>query len=216
MRKLTVAMGVLLLLFGCGGGKEGLRNGDLVFVGIPAERAAERGSMDEAISFATGKEGALNVIHVAIAEVKADSVWIIDASTTHGVTRRPLERFLEASRLPDGSAPAYVVKRVQGVDADAAVLLAKGFCGRAYDLRFLPDNEDLYCSELVQKCYLYPSGKPVFESVPMNFKAADGSMPPYWEKHFGKLGMAVPQGLPGTNPQQMSQHPGLIEVPIEW
>ena len=160
MRNWTVAMGVLLLLFGCGGGKDGLRNGDLVFVGIPAEGAAER--------------------------------------------------------LPDGSAPEYVVKRVQGVDADAAVLLAKGFCGRAYDLRFLPDNEDLYCSELVQKCYLYPSGKPVFESVPMNFKAADGSMPPYWEMLFGKLGMAVPQGLPGTNPQQMSQHPGLIEVPIEW
>ena len=33
-------MGVLLLLFGCGGGKDGLRNGDLVFVGIPAEGAA--------------------------------------------------------------------------------------------------------------------------------------------------------------------------------
>ena len=120
MRNWTVAMGVLLLLFGCGGGKDGLRNGDLVFVGIPAEGAAERGSMDEAISFATGEEGALNFTHVAIAEVKADSVWIIDASTTQGVVRRPLERFLEASRLPDGSAPEYVVKRVQGVDAGAA------------------------------------------------------------------------------------------------
>ena len=45
---------------------------------------------------------------VAIAEVKADSVWMIDASTTQGVTRRPLERFLEASRLPDGSAPLAI------------------------------------------------------------------------------------------------------------
>lgn len=37
-------MGVLLLLFGCGGGKDSLRNGDLVFVGISAEHAALLGN----------------------------------------------------------------------------------------------------------------------------------------------------------------------------
>ena len=47
----------------------------------------------------------------------------------------------------------------------------------------------------------------------MNFKAPDGTMPPYWEWLFGKLGMEVPQDLPGTNPQDMSMSPCLVDVP---
>ena len=38
----------------------------------------------------------------------------------------------------------------------------------------------------------------------MNFLAPDGSMPPYWTTLFEELGMPVPQGVPGTNPQDMS------------
>ena len=149
---------------------------------------------------------------MAIAEVKADSVWIIDATIAHGVDRHPLDTFLTDFTLPDGSYPEFIIKRVKGVDADAAVEMAKTFCGRAYDIHFLPDNEDLYCSELVQKSYLDADGAPVFESAPMNFKAPDGTMPPYWEWLFGLLGMEVPQDLPGTNPQQMSEAACLADV----
>ena len=145
------------------------------------------------------------MIHVAIAEVKADSIWIIDATIAHGVDRHPLDTFLRDFTLKDGSYPEFIVKHVEGVDADAAVERAKTYCGRGYDVRFLEDNEDLYCSELVQKCYLDDYGKQVFKSEPMNFLAPDGTMPQYWEWLFGKLGMEVPQGLPGTNPQRMSE-----------
>lgn len=189
-----------------------LRNGDLVFVGLPMDYQVDSTSMDSAISSATGKDGALNLIHVAIAEVKVDSIWIIDATIAHGVDRHPLDTFLADFTLKDGSYPAFLIKRVKGVDADAAVERAKSFCGRAYDVRFLPDNEDLYCSELVQLSFLDKAGRPVFESEPMNWKAPDGSMPPYWEWLFGQLGMEVPQGLPGTNPQRMSEDQRLVPV----
>ena len=213
-------LGAILLLFillsavACGRQQERLRNGDLIFVGLPAEYDADSNSMDAAISSATGRQGALNLTHVAIAEVQADSVWIIDATTRRGVDRHPLDTFLRDFALPDGTCPVFLVKRVKGADADAAVERAKSFCGRAYDLRFLPDNDELYCSELVQKCYLDADGRPVFDCEPMNFKAPDGSMPPYWEKLFGELGMAVPQGLPGTNPQKMSESEALRDVPV--
>ena len=156
------------------------------------------------------------MIHVAIAEVKADSIWIIDATMARGVDRHPLDTFLRDFTLPDGSFPEFIVKRVKGVDADAAIRRAKAFCGRKYDVRFLPDNEDLYCSELVQSSYLDADGNPVFPSLPMNFKAPDGTMPPYWEELFGRLGMEVPQGLPGTNPQNMSEAECLEDVGIDW
>ena len=211
MKKLLVVLVPILAV--CCGRKTGqLQNGDLIFVGIPADYQAEAGSMDAAISSATGKDGELNLIHVAIAEVQGDSVWIIDATIAHGVDRHPLDTFLKDFTLRDGSYPEFIVKRVSDIDADAAVERAKTCCGRAYDVRFLPDNEDLYCTELVQKCYLDAVGEHVFASSPMNFKAADGTMPPYWEWLFGKLGMDVPQGVPGTNPQNMAASPRLTAI----
>ena len=214
MKRIAPIIAVLLLLTGCGQQVNRLQNGDLVFVGLPMDYDAETGSIDAAISSATGREGALNLIHVAIAEVQADSVWIIDATIAHGVDRHPLDTFLTDFTLPDGSYPEFIVKRVKGIDADAAVERAKSFCGRAYDVRFLPDNEDLYCSELVQNSYLDATGAQVFTSEPMNWLSPDGTMPPYWEWLFGKLGMEVPQGLPGTNPQRMSESENLEEVPV--
>ena len=213
MKRIRTFIFILLLALSCSQNPHRLQNGDLIFVGIPVGYDAETGSIDEAIASATGDKGTLNLIHVAIAEVKADSIWIIDATIAHGVDRHPLDTFLRDFMLPDGSYPAFIVKRVKGVDADAAVERAKTFCGRAYDVRFLPDNEDLYCSELVQKSYLDETGMPIFQSEPMNFKAPDGTMPPYWVWLFAKLGMEVPQGVPGTNPQKMSQAECLVDIP---
>ena len=198
-------LGIILLLvaaLSCRQPSATLRDGDLVFVGIPIDYSLEAGSMDAAISASTGKDS-LNIIHVAIAEVKGDSTWIIDATIRHGVDRHPLDTFLTDFTLRDGSMPEFYIGRVQGVNAHAAVERAKTYCGRAYDTRFLPDNEELYCSELVQLSYLSAEGEQVFDSEPMNFLAPDGTMPVYWEQLFAILGMDVPQGVLGTNPQAM-------------
>lgn len=209
-----VSVATLLFALSCGEAGDCLRNGDLVFVGVPsAQNDADGKTMDSAISAAIGKEGQLSFTHVAIAEVSDDGIWIIDAAPKRGVSRRSLESFLEENALTDGSLPTFVVKRLRDIDADAAVERAKALCGRGYDFCFLPDNDELYCSELVQLCYLDASGEPVFESEPMNFLAADGSVPPYWEKLFKELGMAIPQGVPGTNPQRMSESDCLFSVP---
>ena len=215
MKRIALFIFSFLLVLGCGQMPARLQNGDLVFVGLPLDYDVDAASMDSAISSATGQEGGMNLIHVAIAEVKADSVWIIDATIAHGVDRHPLDTFLRDFTLADGTYPEFIVKRVKGVDTDAAVERAKTYCGRAYDLRFLEGNEELYCSELVQESYLDASGRRIFESEAMNFQAPDGTMPPYWEWLFGKLGMEVPQGLPGTNPQKMAEADCLVSVPVQ-
>lgn len=216
MKKAAIAIAVLagILAISCRPSVNTLRNGDLIFVGLPLDYKADTDSMDSAIASATGEEGGLNLIHIAVAEVKEDSVWIIDATIAHGVDRHPLDTFLTDFTLKDGSYPEFIVKRIKGIDVDAAVERAKAFCGRGYDVRFLPDNDDLYCTELVQLSYLDASGNPVFPSQPMNFKAPDGTMPPYWEWLFGLLGMEVPQDVPGTNPQGMSESPLLQTVDV--
>ena len=216
MKKLLVLSLLLLCALACNR-KDCLRSGDLVFVGLPMDYSIDSTSMDAAIAAATGADG-LNLIHVAIAEVQGDSTWIIDATIAHGVDRHPLDTFFKDFTLKDGTLPEFLIKRVSGVDASAAVERAKSFCGQPYDVYFLADNGAMYCSELVQNSYLDASGNPVFDSVPMNWAAPDGTVPIYWEQLFGLLGMEVPQGAPGTNPQGMydSNHYENVQIQTNW
>jgi len=187
----------------------GLKTGDLVFVGIPADYGEGSGSMSEAISDATGS-GDLNMIHVAIVEVEKDSIWIIDATMKHGVDRYPLDTFLCDFTLRDGSYPEFVVMRLKdNRRAKEYVATAMTHVGKSYNSSFVHCDTAKYCSELVHDCYLGKDGKSIFSESPMNFLDADGNLPAYWEKLFARMGVPVPQDVPGTNPQAMMAEPVL-------
>lgn len=203
MKRIALAVTVVAAIISCER-KDGLRTGDIIFVGIPADYEAETDSMESAISSSTADGSALNYIHVAIAEVEGDSTWIIDATIKHGVDRYPLDTFLTDFTLKDGSYPVFEVMRLKdGKKAAQYVENAKKFIGQPYDYAFLPDNGAAYCTELVHDSYLADDWTPLFENAPMNFLDADGNLPVYWEKLFARLGAPVPQGVPGTNPQEM-------------
>lgn len=212
-KRMLVLFAALLCMAACRPAEEQLRSGDLVFVGLPADAPSDGAGMDAAIRAATGT-GAVNWIHVAIAEVQADSVFIIDATLARGVARRPLSVFLQDFTRRDGSLPLFAVKRLVR-KAPGALENAKAFCGEPYDSLFLPKNDALYCSELVRESFRAADGSYLFEEKPMNWKDADGRVPPYWERLFGRMGMEVPQGLPGTNPQDMAASPLLVDVPVD-
>lgn len=192
-----------------------IQNGDLLFVGLPLDyHIVDTASMDEAISAATGQENEVNFIHVAILEVdENDSLWIIDATIKHGVDRHPFSVFVSDFTLNDGSSPEMVVMRLQdNANVNKYVENAKTYCGREYDMHFLPDNEEQYCSELVRNSYTTSTGAYIFSESPMNFKSADGTFPPYWVELFDLLGEPIPQGVMGTNPNEMSQEQCLKRV----
>ena len=201
--------------FACSPAKEQLRSGDLIFVGIPADYSLEEGDMGEAISASTGK-GELNLIHVAIADVDATGAYVIDATLKHGVDRHPLDTFITDFTLKDGSLPVFIVKRLRkGITAPDCIENALSYCGEPYDTLFLEGNNMHYCSELVRDAYLSPQGEHLFPQIPMNWKDASGEIPVYWTQLFGLIGMEVPQGEPGTNPQQMSESPLLETVELK-
>lgn len=162
--------------------------------------------MDEAIVSATG-----NLTHVAIVEIDADgNRWVIDATPQRGVCRYSLDTLIQ-----DNPGAVFLVKRLRDTSGVSRFVdNARRFIGEPYDLSFLPGNDAHYCSELVRDAYRRPDGEYLFEDRPMNFLAPDGSMPSYWESLFGELGMPVPQGIPGTNPQDMSASPLLETVPV--
>lgn len=95
--------------------------------------------------------------------------------------------------------------------AGRAVERAKTFLGQPYDRSLLPDNGKVYCSELVWESYMDGDGA-IFEARPMNFRASGGTMPIYWTEHFAALGEAIPEGVPGTNPDNMSREGAIVIV----
>ncbi len=196
--------------------KDDLQNGDLVFVGIPLDYdIGDTSDMAGAIAAATGHDDLLRFIHVAIVEKQGDSVWIIDATIKRGIDRHPIDTLFADFTLEDGSLPLFVVKRLRNnKDAAQYVDQSKKFLGRAYDMAFLPDNEELYCSELVRDSYITTSGKHVFKAAPMNFKSPDGSFPPFWTHFFEMIGQPIPQGVQGTNPQDMYNEKCLVPVKV--
>jgi len=212
LKRIFLMGAAALMLLSCAADKDTLRSGDLVFVGLPLDYSLDQDSMDAAISASTG-DGELNIIHVAILEVEADSVFVIDATLRHGVDRHPLGVFLEDFTLKDGSLPVFMVKRVTR-KAPGVIENAKAFCGEPYDTVFLAHNGAMYCSELVRESFRTRRGEYIFEDYPMNWKDAEGNIPVYWTQLFGLMGMDVPQGKPGTNPQRMSQSPFLEDVNV--
>lgn len=189
--------------------REQLRTGDLLF------QAGSESAMSSAIAAATGRDEALKFTHVGIAVIGSRADSVLEATSDGGVRMTVLSDFLNKSARLNGR-PVVVAKRLKDTAGiAAAVARARTFLGQPYDYSFRPDNGKLYCSELVWESYLAPDGRRLFPAQPMNFRAADGSMPPFWNELFAKLGEEIPEGLPGTNPNDMSRDTLLTEV-FRW
>lgn len=171
-----------------------LRSGDLVFV------CADTSGMDAAISASTADKLATDYSHVGIIEATCDSgAFVIDASPKYGVSRHSLRFFMAQNEI----CHFYRVKGYH--QGNEWVENAKRFIGAPYDLYFLPDNGRFYCSEFVADVCVNKDGTPVFTAQPMNFRASDGTIPDYWVQLFDSLGVEVPQGIPGTNPNDIAK-----------
>lgn len=189
-----------------------LATGDLLFMVTPPE------GMGRAIAAATGSDDALpDFTHVGIAVLceradrellpAADSV--LEATSEGGVQMVALHTWLGRAATRNGRPAVQAMRLRDTTGVAASVARAREHLGKPYDFWFLPDNDCFYCSELVWASYLTDDGLPRFQARPMNFRAADGSMPPYWTELFARLGEPIPEGVPGTNPNDLARDPQL-------
>ena len=172
------------------------QTGDLLFV------RSQDSEMEKAISASTG-----GYTHVALVVRDTNGFpWVYEATRPDGVKR---STFIVWN---DEYVQQYDVFRftIPFDTADVAVS-ANGFLGWPYDDAFLPDNGALYCSEFIYECF-WKDDAHLFEAKPMNWRDADGNLPAYWIEHFQKLGVPVPEGVPGTNPTDLSRSPLLRKV----
>lgn len=166
------------------------RTGDLLFVGGKED-------MDHAISDATG-----SITHVAILVRMNHSLWVWDATPSQGVRKTPYTEFLTQLAPND----TLIARRIQKPFSQRHLLsVLQQVEGTAYDSAFCEGNGNrYYCSELVKTAFIDRTTlQPLFDSQPMNWRDADGVLPRYWTDWFARLGIPVPEGEPGTNPNDM-------------
>jgi len=182
------------------------RNGDLLF------KVAGTSEISMAIADATAWRDSVKFSHVAIVATERGRPYVLEATGGKGVVRTEWEDFMSSARRADGTAGVVVMRVTDDFPADKAIARAKEHLGEEYDWSYYPDNGKMYCSELVYECFRRYDGTPLFTARPMNFRNSNGDMPRFWVELFEKLNEPVPEGVEGTNPNDMSKEPVLTEV----
>ena len=94
-----------------------------------------------------------------------------------------------------------------------AVLKANSMLGKPYNFRYVQDDNSYYCSDFIEKSYRDCG---IFELIPMNFmNLKTNKIDEYWINYYQKYDMEVPQGKPGTNPNQLSRSKKLKLIFLE-
>lgn len=132
---------LLVVVLGCSDERvsvSDLRGGDLLFV--------VNGQGNNITDVTDGVDG-LGIDHIAV----FSDGNVVEAIPEYGVVENPLDSFLV--RLSDRES--VLVGRIEGVDVEESVANARKFLGRPYDDIFMPSDSAIYCSELVQKSFVF-------------------------------------------------------------
>lgn len=172
-----------------------LQSGDILF------RGATSGQLSEAIDQVTQTSGATHFSHVGLAEVSDSGMVVLHASPDGGTCVVSLHEFLH----PEGDSVmvvAYRLKEEWQKTIPAALAKAKQMLGKPYNFSYILSDTALYCSEFV---YLAFAADSVFTLEPMTFKDPEtGNFPPAWMEYYQKMGLEIPEGLPGCNPNGLA------------
>lgn len=148
--------------------------------------------------------------HVAIVHFDHGQCYALEA-THKGVSLNPIDTFMAqrqnlvmAARLTDTTGVAASVQR------------ALGYLGRPYDFLFMPDDREIYCSELVQLTYRDGKGRLLFNTIPMSFHDSTGKITPFWTDYYERRGLRVPEAMPGSNPGNLSRSSKLRIFKFRW
>ena len=182
---------------------ESLREGDLLFCSPDTANA---------ITAVTCGVDGLSIDHVAVVHRMGGDegdVFVIEA-VKPAVRLTPIGDFM----ADNGT---ILQARVQvDCDIEASVNRCLALVGTPYDDLYLPGDSAIYCSELVQMCFVNSSDELIFGTIPMSFHDQSGNVTEHWKEFYSSRGMNVPEGRPGTNPGELSRRPQIEIIGKIW
>lgn len=172
-----------------------LLSGDLLF------REKSSGNISEAIDKVTQTSGATHFSHVGLVEATDAGVMVLHASPKGGTCIVSLEEFIH----PEGelvTVIAYRLKKEWQKAIPAAIENAHSMLGKSYNFSYILSDTAHYCSEFV---YLAFAADSVFKLEPMTFKdPATRDFAAAWVEYYQKMGIEIPEGKPGCNPNGLA------------
>lgn len=166
-------------------------SGDVVFV-------ADTGSdLTKAINQVTGGN---SYTHVGLVEVTGEQAWIIHSDFERGVCKERLQDFQRTRPIVD----LYSVTDLDSMSISQVIQKAHELLGEPYNTTYILSDTGFYCSEFVYHVF---EATGVFELHPMTFtNPSTGATDTTWVKHYQGLGIAIPEGEPGCNPNGMASN----------
>jgi len=172
-----------------------LQSGDLLF------RGASSDNISKAIDIVTQTSSATHFSHMGIVEVLDSGIFVLHASPVGGTCKVSINEFLH----PEGESVTVVAYRLKNQWKAAihdAIKNAKQMLGKPYNFSYIMLDTAHYCSEFVYLAYVSDS---IFEMKPMTFKdPKTGNFSPAWVEYYQKMGLEIPEGLPGCNPNGLA------------
>ncbi|WP_439183777.1 YiiX/YebB-like N1pC/P60 family cysteine hydrolase [Carboxylicivirga taeanensis] len=171
------------------------QSGDVLF------RGYQNGSLSQAIDAVTQTDHNHHYTHMGLVEVADDTVWVWHAAPDKGVCKELLVEFC----LEETDSVVVGHYRIKGLTAESitqALVFANQQWGQPYNYSYILEDEGFYCSEFVYEAFASDS---VFTLNPMTFvDPQTGDFHQGWKHHYQELGVAIPEGEPGCNPNGMA------------
>ncbi|MFL0681977.1 MAG: YiiX/YebB-like N1pC/P60 family cysteine hydrolase [Algoriphagus aquaeductus] len=181
-----------------------LQTGDLIFVGAKSDQ------LSGAINRVTQREENASFDHVGILEVSDETVFVLHASPKKGSVREPLDSLVSDSAEKGKQLAVYRLSEETRHCIPEAISTAKSLLGKPYNWSYVLNDTSLYCSDFVERAFRSAS---LFHLEPMTFKnPLTGKTDLYWAEFYQKLGMEVPEGKPGCNPNGLAASPNLKKL----
>jgi len=172
-----------------------LRTGDLLFCG------ATSSALSKAIDASTQTRSNTHFDHMGIVEFLHDSCFVMHAAPQKGVCCEPIAHFL-ASDSAKREVVVYRLKEKFSKSIPVALRLAHQKIGASYNYSYRMNTTGYYCSEFIYELFVADS---VFTLNPMTFKdPVTGQFLPGWIDHYAKLGIPIPEGEAGCNPNGLA------------
>nr|WP_319401972.1 YiiX/YebB-like N1pC/P60 family cysteine hydrolase [uncultured Carboxylicivirga sp.] len=193
MRTLTVLM--IVVLAACQPEAE-IKSGDILF------RGKSEGSLSSAIDEVTQTYPNFHFTHMGVVQVKNGEVMVWHATPDKGVVCEALQAFSSENGEDSVVIGHFRIKNISEQSIESALKLAKQYKGQPYDYTYIMESRGFYCSEFVYALFEKDS---VFTLDPMTFKnPKTGAFHQGWIDHYQKMGIEIPEGKPGCNPNGMA------------
>ncbi len=185
----------LILLSSCDD-KLALQSGDLLFQ--ESYSSALAGAIDEV----TKLNNDTHFSHIGILEEKKDgSFQVLHAAPNGGTCVVSLSDFISGGKEAKRTI-VYRLKPKYQVAIPKALIAAHNMLGKAYNYSYIMNDSSHYCSEYVYNSFKEDS---IFTLDSMTFKSpTTGDFSKVWVEHYQSLGIEIPEGMLGCNPNGLA------------